>query len=89
MVINIEGTSDKDRDKRRMKRLHGLLTSYPGNDQYQYFGCYNETTAVNGTGGKRALYGGSMESLDIMTANLCLNFCNGDGFKYAGLEYAK
>ena len=36
VVITIEGTSDKERDKRRMKRLHGLLTSYPGDDQFEF-----------------------------------------------------
>jgi hypothetical protein len=62
---------------------------YPGNGVYQYTGCYNETTAVEGTGGKRALSGGSMESLDTMTPIACLNFCNIDSYKYAGLEYTK
>jgi hypothetical protein len=36
VVISIEGTSDKERDKRRMKRLHGLLTSYPGDDLFEF-----------------------------------------------------
>jgi hypothetical protein len=36
VVIRIEGTQDKERDKRRMKRLHGLLTSYPGDDQFEF-----------------------------------------------------
>ena len=36
VVISIEGTHDKERDKRRMKRLHGLLTSYPGDDQFEF-----------------------------------------------------
>jgi hypothetical protein len=36
VVISIEGTGDKERDKRRMKRLHGLLTSYPGDDQFEF-----------------------------------------------------
>jgi DNA polymerase-3 subunit alpha len=36
VVITIESTGDKERDKRRLRRLHGLLTSYPGQDQFEF-----------------------------------------------------
>jgi hypothetical protein len=62
---------------------------YPGDAKYVYNGCYNETTLVNGTGGRRALFGGGMEALDTMTVSTCLDYCNMGGNKYAGLEYGK
>jgi DNA polymerase-3 subunit alpha len=36
LVITVQSSGDKERDKRRMRRLHGLLTSYPGNDQFEF-----------------------------------------------------
>jgi DNA polymerase-3 subunit alpha len=36
VVIRIESSGDKERDKRRLRRLHGLLTSYPGQDQFEF-----------------------------------------------------
>jgi DNA polymerase III subunit alpha len=36
IVISIESTGDKERDKRRLRRLHGLLTSYPGEDRFEF-----------------------------------------------------
>ena len=33
---------------------------FPGDGSYTYAGCYNETTGVAGSGGERALNGGSM-----------------------------
>ncbi len=36
IVINIETSGDKERDKRRLRRLHGLLTSYPGEDLFEF-----------------------------------------------------
>jgi hypothetical protein len=36
VVISIESTGDKERDKRRLRRLHGLLTSYPGVDRFEF-----------------------------------------------------
>lgn len=61
-------------------------------DKYAYQGCYNETTAVEGAGGVRALAGGINEvRKGDMTVQLCLGFCgNGETkYKYAGLEYSR
>ncbi|MCC7358287.1 MAG: DNA polymerase III subunit alpha [Anaerolineales bacterium] len=35
VTVTVQTSGDKDRDKRRMRRLHGLLTSYPGQDQFE------------------------------------------------------
>jgi len=60
---------------------------------YDYYGCYNETTGLNGTDGTRALSGGKMEALNNMTVQNCLTFCsNGSAvgeYAYAGLEYGR
>jgi hypothetical protein len=61
----------------------------PGNNKYSYYGCYSETTALNQTAGRRALYGGSMEALNTMTVSTCLSFCNEGAFPFAGLEYTE
>ncbi|KAK1769562.1 WSC domain-containing protein 2 [Phialemonium atrogriseum] len=64
-------------------------------DRYRYAGCYNETTAVSGAGGARALGDGADEVLaGQMTVPLCLGFCAGGGgggtvYKYAGLEFSR
>lgn len=65
-------------------------TIYPGDSTYTYYGCYNETTLINGTAGLRALSGGADETSDSMTVETCLKFCqsNGGG-AFAGLEYTK
>ena len=34
--VTIHTTGDKDRDVRRMRRIHGLLLSYPGHDQFVF-----------------------------------------------------
>jgi hypothetical protein len=60
---------------------------YPGSRGYVYYGCFNETTLINGTGGRRALSGGIMEAQDTMTVSMCIDYCNMDGYKFAGLEY--
>jgi hypothetical protein len=36
VVVTIHTTGDKERDKRRLRRLHGLLTSYPGDDRFEF-----------------------------------------------------
>ncbi len=36
VVITLRSSGDKDRDVRKMKRIHGLLTSYPGADQFEF-----------------------------------------------------
>ncbi|PQE15506.1 WSC domain-containing protein [Rutstroemia sp. NJR-2017a WRK4] len=61
----------------------------PGSSNYEYLGCYNETTLVNNTAGLRALNDGPREAMDIMTVEMCLRFCKGYGLKYAGLEYTR
>lgn len=67
-----------------------IVQSVPGS-KYTYYGCYNETTGVAGTGGARALAGGTSENLlGQMTVADCLAFC-GTGatqYRYAGLEYS-
>lgn len=68
-----------------------IVESVP-DSKYRYYGCYNETTSVAGTGGARALAGGTSEVLPgQMTVPACLAFCGGGGatqYTYAGLEYA-
>ncbi|TKA69140.1 hypothetical protein B0A49_06319, partial [Cryomyces minteri] len=54
----------------------------PGNGNYVYAGCYNETTLIAGTSGARALAQGKMEANDTTTVATCLAFC---GTRYAGL----
>ncbi|MBI3762590.1 MAG: hypothetical protein HY260_12130, partial [Chloroflexi bacterium] len=34
IVIKIEPTGDTERDKRRLRHVHGLLTSFPGADRF-------------------------------------------------------
>jgi hypothetical protein len=60
---------------------------YPGSQGYVYYGCYNETTLINGTGGRRALSGGIMEASDVMTVSTCIDYCSSSGYRFAGLEY--
>ena len=36
MVVTIQATGDKERDVRRLRRIHGLLTSYPGADRFEF-----------------------------------------------------
>jgi DNA polymerase III subunit alpha len=36
IIITVQSTGDKERDRRRMRRLHGLLTSYPGQDMFEF-----------------------------------------------------
>ncbi|KAL2072576.1 hypothetical protein VTL71DRAFT_11919 [Oculimacula yallundae] len=62
---------------------------FPGDKKYSYAGCYSETTLNNGTNGLRALNGGKQETTETMTVQTCLDFCNADGFEFAGLEYTK
>ncbi|KAB8301302.1 hypothetical protein EYC80_003183 [Monilinia laxa] len=61
----------------------------PSASSYTYFGCYNETSNTNRTGGLRALNGGVNEALDIMTMPLCMAFCKSNGYAYAGIEYTR
>ncbi|RAL60372.1 hypothetical protein DID88_000148 [Monilinia fructigena] len=61
----------------------------PSASSYTYFGCYNETSNTNRTGGLRALNGGVNEALDVMTVPLCMAFCKSNGYAYAGIEYTR
>ena len=36
VIVTIHSSGDRDRDKRRMRRLHGLLLSYPGADKFEF-----------------------------------------------------
>ncbi|MEP7359475.1 MAG: hypothetical protein ABI847_19645, partial [Anaerolineales bacterium] len=36
VTVTIHSTGDKERDRRRLRRLHGLLTSYPGADHFEF-----------------------------------------------------
>lgn len=36
LTVVLESTGDRDRDARRMRRVHGLLTSYPGDDLFAF-----------------------------------------------------
>ncbi|TVY47120.1 putative fungistatic metabolite [Lachnellula occidentalis] len=62
---------------------------YPGTAKWEYVGCQNETTLMNNTNGLRALNSGVSESLPLMTVDMCLGYCAGGGYAFAGLEYTK
>lgn len=64
-------------------------TIYPGTAKWTYYGCYNETTGINGTAGLRALSGGTTDAVDTMSVPVCLNLCEGGNFAFAGLEYKR
>ncbi|HUV91965.1 MAG TPA: hypothetical protein VMV80_02670, partial [Anaerolineales bacterium] len=36
MTIVIRSTGDKTRDELRLRMLHGVITSYPGNDRFAF-----------------------------------------------------
>jgi hypothetical protein len=36
VIVTLQASGDKDRDIRRIRRLHGLLTSYPGEDHFEF-----------------------------------------------------
>lgn len=57
---------------------------------YVYAGCYNETTGISGTSGDRALDGGiHMIGTGNMTVPMCLDYCDGGSYAYAGIEYSR
>lgn len=62
---------------------------YPGTTKWEYHGCYNETTGINGTAGLRALSGGTTDAVDTMSVPVCLNLCEGGNYAFAGLEYRR
>ena len=64
-------------------------TISPGTSTYTYQGCYNETTNINGTDGARALSNGASESVQNMTVESCIAFCEVRSYTFAGLEYTR
>jgi DNA polymerase-3 subunit alpha len=36
LTLHLRSTGDRERDARRMRRVHGLLTSYPGRDHFVF-----------------------------------------------------
>lgn len=67
---------------------------YKESKTYTYFGCYNETTDIAGSGHTRALADGANEvKKGEMTVPMCLDFCyngeNGTHYRYAGLEWSR
>jgi hypothetical protein len=36
IVVTFHTSGDKDRDKRMMRRVHGLLLSFPGDDPFEF-----------------------------------------------------
>jgi hypothetical protein len=36
LTVRLRSTGDKKRDALRMRRIHGLVTSYPGNDRFAF-----------------------------------------------------
>ncbi|KAH8676659.1 WSC domain-containing protein [Tricladium varicosporioides] len=63
-------------------------TVYPGTSAWSYYGCWNETTMINGTNGNRAL-DGNINAFDSMTVGKCLDICKNTGYTFAGLEYTR
>lgn len=65
---------------------------YNESDIYDYHGCYNETTEVDGSAHTRALPDGINEvKKGEMTVSMCLTFCSegDDEYRYAGLEWSR
>ena len=61
----------------------------PATSPWSYYGCWNETTLAAGTNGARALAGGTEETLDTMTADVCMAYCKSSSYTFAGIEYSK
>ena len=36
LTLELRSTGDKERDARRLRRVHGLLTSFPGKDRFAF-----------------------------------------------------
>jgi len=36
LTLTLRSTGDRTRDTRRLRRVHGLLTSYPGEDKFAF-----------------------------------------------------
>ncbi|KFA66291.1 hypothetical protein S40285_01929 [Stachybotrys chlorohalonatus IBT 40285] len=70
----------------------GNVTIWDDSDRYEYYGCYNETTEIEGSAHQRALGGGTNEvRVGEMTVPSCLSFCSeGDTeYRYAGLQWSR
>jgi hypothetical protein len=68
------------------------LSIYDDSKTYAYQGCYNETTNLEDSSGRRALDGGITDVREgEMTVELCLDICgNGDvEYRFAGLQWAR
>ncbi|OAA49288.1 Carbohydrate-binding WSC [Metarhizium rileyi] len=70
------------------------VQTYKESKTYTYYGCYNETTEIEGSDHSRALSGGANQvKQGEMTVPMCLDFCNngenGTHYRYAGLEWAR
>ncbi|KAI0506114.1 WSC domain-containing protein [Xylaria bambusicola] len=73
---------------------NNTLTIVDGSaSDYVYIGCWNETSALPGTTGLRALDGASETLPEEMTVERCLHFCAHDRpsrpYQLAGLEYSR
>ncbi|GAO14403.1 hypothetical protein UVI_02055260 [Ustilaginoidea virens] len=67
-----------------------LALSTHSSSTYSYYGCYAETTQVEGSDHSRALAGGVNQVEPDMTIPKCLDFCSrGTNYRYAGLEWSK
>ncbi|KND89522.1 WSC domain-containing protein 2 [Tolypocladium ophioglossoides CBS 100239] len=68
------------------------ITIYKDSQKYAYYGCYNETTGIDGSDHSRALSDGINEvKRGEMTVPMCLSFCSGGKteYRYAGLEWSR
>ncbi|KAK5624481.1 hypothetical protein RRF57_000197 [Xylaria bambusicola] len=73
---------------------NNTLTIVDGSaSNYVYIGCWNETSALPGTTGLRALSDASETLPEEMTVERCLDFCAHDRpsrpYQLAGLEYSR
>lgn len=68
------------------------ISIYKDSQKYAYYGCYNETTEIDGSDHSRALSDGTNEvKRGEMTVPMCLGFCSGGKteYRYAGLEWSR
>ncbi|KAK0618114.1 WSC domain-containing protein [Bombardia bombarda] len=82
-------------DDPRLATTSNLTIFADPSSSYAYHGCFNETTDLPGTTGRRALDGGINEvKPGNMTVQMCQAFCKAGGsggpaYKFAGLEYSR
>ena len=77
-----------------LAQQNSTVQVYTESKQYTYYGCYNETTGIDGSDHSRALSDGANEvKKGEMTVPMCLDFCfngaNGTHYLYAGLEWSR